>query len=148
LQQEVGYSTVGRWLHENNFKLKVPQSWPERQNKMERQAFLELLQSYLADPDIDLWYLDEMGVEGDPRPRRRWAKKGDKIRVPYSGEHLPMNVTGMICPRQGEFYALEFTHTDSEVFQVFFNNANKDIKLERQRNLLICDNATCIKGKS
>jgi transposase len=84
LQHEVGYSTVVRWLHENNFKLKVPQSWPERQNEAARQAFLEQLQSYLADPNIDLWYLDEMGVEGDPRPRRRWAKKGDKIRVPYS----------------------------------------------------------------
>ena len=58
-----------------------------------------------------------------------------------------MNVTGMICPRQGEFYALEFTHTDSEVFQVFFNYANKDIKLERRRNLLICDNATWHKRK-
>jgi len=147
LQHEVGYSTVVRWLHENNFKLKVPQSWPERQNEAERQAFLKQFQSYLADPEIDLWYLDEMGVEGDPRPRRRWAKKGDKIRVPYFGEHLRMNVTGMICPRLGEFYALEFTHTDSEVFQVFLNHANKDIKLERRRNLLICDNATWHKRK-
>jgi len=48
----------------------------------------------------------------------------------------------MICPRQGEFYALEFTHTDSEVFQIFLNFANNDIKLKRHRNLLICDHAT------
>jgi transposase len=58
-----------------------------------------------------------------------------------------MNVTGMICPRQGEFYALEFTHTDSKVFQVFLDHANQDIKLERRRNLLICDNATWHKKK-
>jgi hypothetical protein len=39
----------------------------------------------LTDPDIELWYLDEMGVERDPQPQRRWAKKADKIRVPYFG---------------------------------------------------------------
>jgi transposase len=58
-----------------------------------------------------------------------------------------MNVTGMICSRQGEFYALEFTHTDNEVFQVFLDYANQDIKLERRRNGLICDNANWHKGK-
>jgi transposase len=148
LEQEIGYSTVVRWLHENYFTLKVPQSWPERQNEAERQAFLEQLQNYLRATEIDIWYLDEMGVEGDPLPRRRWAQKGAKIRVPYYGEHLRMKVTGMICPRTGEFYALEFTHTDSEVFQAFLNHANKDLNLERRRNLLICDNATWHKKKS
>jgi transposase len=58
-----------------------------------------------------------------------------------------MNVTGMICPRQGEFYALESTHTDSEVFQVFLNYVNKDIKLEHRRNLLIGEDATWYKRK-
>jgi len=54
LQHEVDYSTVVRWLHDNNFKLKMPQSWPERQNEAERQTFLERLQTYLVDPDIDI----------------------------------------------------------------------------------------------
>ena len=148
LEHEVGYSTVVRWLHENNFKLKVPQSWPEQQDEVKRQAFLEQLKTYMNDTQIEIWYLDESGFEGDPRPRRRWAKKGDKIRIPYSGEHIRMNVTGMICPRIGEFYALEFSHTDSKVFQVFLDNANKDIQLDRLRNLIICDNATWHKNKS
>jgi len=39
-----------------------------------------------------------VGIEGDPRPRRRWAQRGAKIRVPYCGEHLRMNVTGMEAP--------------------------------------------------
>jgi hypothetical protein len=77
-----------------------------------------------------------MGIEGDPRPRKRWAQKGAKIRVPYYGEHLRRNVTGMVGPRLGQFYALEFTHSDSEVFQVFLNHANQDVKLERPRNIL------------
>jgi transposase len=148
LDHEVGYSTVVRWLHENNFKLKVPQSWPERQDEVKRQAFLDQLKTYMNDPQYEIWYLDESGFEGDPRPRRRWAKKGDKIRIPYKGEHIRMNVSGMICPRTGEFYALEFTHIDSQVFQVFLDNANKDIQVDKKRNLIICDNATWHKNKS
>lgn len=148
LFKEVGYRTVIRWLHENDFRLKVPRPWPEGQNEEARQAFIERLRGLLKDPDIDLWYLDETGIEGDPRPRRRWIKKGIKGRIPYKGEHIRMTATGMICPRTGQFYTLEFTHSDSTVFQIFLDHANKDIKLERKRNLLICDNATWHKKKS
>lgn len=148
LQQEIGYRTVVRWLHDNNFRLKVPQPWPDRQDETQRQLFLERLQVHLRDETADIWYLDEMGIEGDPRPRRRWARKGAKIRIPYYGEHLRMNVTGLVNPRTGQFYALEFTHTDSQVFQVFLEHANQEVKLERSRNIIICDNAAWHKKKS
>jgi transposase len=78
LKIECGYSTVVRWLHEHDFKLKVPQPWPDRQDEKARQHYLKWLGEQLADPDVDLWFMDEMGVEGDPRPRRRWAKRGEK----------------------------------------------------------------------
>lgn len=148
LQLEVGYSTVVRWLHENDFRLKVPQPWPDRQDEEARQRYRERLRALLTDDQVDLWYVDETGVEGDPRPRRRWAKKGEKSRVGYRGEHVRMNVTGMICPRTGEFYALEFTHSDSVVFQTFLDHANADLKPTRRRNVLICDNASWHKKKT
>lgn len=145
---EVGYSTLMRWLHDAGFRLKVPQPWPDRQDEEAREAFLERVREWLADEGIDLWYLDEMGVEGDPRPRRRWILRGEKGRVPKNGDHIRMNVTGMVCPRTGQFYALEFTHSDTEVFQAFLDHANRDVTLERPRNLLICDNASWHKRKS
>jgi len=148
LQVEVGYSTVIRWLHEKNFALKVPRPWPDRQDEVEREAYRERLRGWLADESIDLWYLDEMGVEGDPRPRRRWAQKGEKTRVTHNGDHLRMNVTGMVCPRTGQFYALEFTHSDGDIFQTFLDFANQEVVFERPKNLLICDNASWHKSKS
>jgi transposase len=148
LDLQLGYRTVIRWLHENNFRLKVPQPWPDRQDEAARQAFQERLKGYLADESIELWYLDECGVEGDPRPRRRWAQKGSKPRVTKNGDHLRMNVTGMVCPRTGVFYALEFSHTDTEVFACFLEHANHDVRRERPRNLLIMDNASWHKAKT
>ena len=148
LQLEVGYSTVIRWLHDQNFTLQVPQPWPDRQDEQARKAFVERLQAWLSDEQIELWYTDETGIEGDPRPRRRWAQRGKKARVPKNGDHLRMNACGMVCPRSGQFYALEFSHSDTETFQAFLDEANQDVQLQRPRNLLICDNASWHKSKS
>jgi transposase len=147
-QLEAGYSTLMRWIHEEGFRLKVPRPWPDGQDEEKRKAFVELIRKWLSDQNIDLWFLDECGIEGDPRPRRRFATKGEKILQPYSGAHLRMSVTGAVLPRTGEFYALEFSHSDREIFQAFLDNANKDILFERPRNLLILDNASWHKSKS
>jgi transposase len=148
LQIEVGYRTVVRWLHEHNFRLKVPQPWPDRQDEALRQHYLERLRPLLADADVELWYQDEMGVEGDPRPRRRWAERGTKARVTRNGDHIRMNVSGMICPRTGQAFLLEFSHSDRETFQAFLDEANRHVSLERKRNLIICDNASWHKSKT
>lgn len=147
LDQEIGYSTVVRWLHDQGFCLKVPRSWPDRQDEEKRKIYLEKLKELLQEPDIDLWYLDETGIEGDPRPRNRWAQKGEKLRHPYEGTHIRQSATGTVCPRTGEFYALIYSHSDSQTFQSFLENANQDIRLERKRNILILDNASWHKGK-
>ena len=148
LDHAVGYRTVVRWLHEEGFRLKVPQPWPDRQDEAARAAFVERVKGWLADERIDLWYQDETGVEGDPRPRRRWIQKGDKGKVTRNGDHVRMNVSGMVCPRTGAFFALEMSHSDGEMFQIFLDEANQDVRLERPRNLLILDNASWHKNKS
>ncbi len=148
LQIEVGYRTVIRWLHEQGFRLKVPQPWPNRQDETQREAFISKLKTLLVEDEIELWYQDEMGVEGDPRPRKRWVMKGEKARVTKNGDHLRMSVTGMIAPRTGEFFALEFDRSDSATFQVFLDEANRSISFSRRRNLLIMDNASWHKVKS
>jgi transposase len=148
IQLDIGYSTVIRWLHDNKFRLKVPQPWPDKQDEKARQSFLERLRVWLQDEQVRLWYLDEVGIEGDPRPRRRWVKVGEKARVSYKGTHIRMNVIGLICPQTGEFYALEFSHIDSEIFQIFLDHVNQDLDLSGKRNILICDNASWHKKKS
>jgi transposase len=147
LDHAVGYRTLVRWLHEEGFRLKVPQPWPDRQDEAARAAFVGRVKTWLADERIDLWYQDEMGVEGDPRPRRRWIQKGEKGRVTRNGDHIRMNVSGVVCPRTGQFFALELSHSDGEMFQIFLDEANKDLRLERPRNLLIMDNASWHKNK-
>ncbi len=148
LAHEVAYRTVVKRFHEQGFSLKVPRSWPNGQDERKREDFVKDLAVYHHNPDVDYWFLDESGVEGDPRPRRRWAQKGKKIRVPYEGTHVRMNVTGMIRPRTGEFYSVIFSHSDTEIFQTFLEYANCDIKFERKRNILILDNASWHKSKS
>jgi transposase len=145
---EVSYTTVLRFIRNNDYRLKVPQPWSDRHDEASRKAFREKLGELAGDGDVEIWFGDECGVEGEPKPRRRWAKRGEKVRGIFNGEHLRMNVSGMVCPRTGQFYALEFTHSDSETFQTFLDEANKDLALERKRQILVLDNASWHHRKS
>jgi transposase len=147
-QIECSYETVVRFFHRQGFALKVPQPWPDRQDEAQREAFSQQLHALSQDPDVELWFADESGFEGDPRPRRRWDKKGQKTRSTKNGDHLRMNVMGMVCPRTGEFLAIEASHSDAETFQAFLNEAHKSITFHRPRNILVIDNASWHKRKS
>ena len=96
---ELSYSTVIRFFHNQGYKLKVPQPWPDRQDEEARKVF-------------------------------------------------KMNVIGAVCPRTGQFFAIEASHSDSLTFQAFLDEANKTVKTSRKRNILILDNASWHKLKS
>lgn len=148
LGQEVGYSTVTRWLHEQNFKLLVPRPWPDRQDEQKRAAFLERLKLLLVDDKVDLWYGDECGFEGDPRPRRRWAQIGSSPTRVKNGDHVRSNFIGVLSPRSGEVAGIEVPACNTEIYQAFLDEANKDLSFERETNYLVLDNASWHKSKS
>jgi len=141
-QVECSYQTVVRFFHKQGFALKVPQPWSDRQDEEKRATFIKELEILYKDKTVDIWFQDESGFEGDPRPRRRWDKKGNKTKVTKNGDHLRINVMGMICPRTGEFFAIETSHSDTDTFQVFLKEAKKMIKFERKKNILVLDNAS------
>lgn len=140
---ELGYRTTVRWLHELDFHLRVPRLWPERQDEEQRKVFLEKLRSLVADEQVDLWFMDESGIEGDPRPRRRWAQPGKPRTVPHLGDHIRQNVIGAVCPKSGALFSLIVDSMDTEVFQVFLDELAKAVpKIPGKRQLLIMDNAS------
>lgn len=148
LTVEVGYRTVIRYLHELNYNLRVPQPWPERQDEAEREAFLEKLRGWQQEPELELWFCDECGVEGDPRRRRQWTARGQKARVPYLGDHIRANVIGALCPATGESFAMIFDGVDTDVFACFLEHLNKTIALKAgKRRKLIVDNASWHKSQ-
>jgi len=142
LAVELGYRTAIRWLHELDFHLRVPQPWPERQNEQQRQDFLKQLRLWTEDPNIQLWFCDETGVEGDPRPRRRWVQPGKRRTVPYLGDHIRQNVIGAVAPQTGAFFSLIFDGVDTDVFQVFLDHMAAVIPKNGKRQLLVLDNAS------
>ena len=143
LAVELGYRTAIRWLHQLNFHLRVPQPWPERQNQQQREEFLAQLRLWAEDANMELWFTDETGVEGDPRPRRRWVQPGKPRTVPYLGDHIRQNVIGAVAPKTGRFFSLIFDGVDTDVFQVFLDHLAEAVpKDPNRRQLLIMDNAS------
>jgi len=147
-QIECSYQTVVRFFHRQGFALKVPRPWSDRQDEKQREIFRQQVTKLLQESDLDLWFADESGFEGDPRPRRRWDRKGRKTKATKNGDHLRMNVMGMVCPRTGQFFAIEASHADAETFQAFLNEAAKMVDFQKSRNILILDNATWHRSKT
>jgi transposase len=74
--------------------------------------------------------------------------EGSKPRVVHNGDHVRVNILGTVCPRTGEFFAIEASHCDTEVFQIFLDEAAKSIAPTRKRNIFILDNASWHRRKS
>jgi transposase len=145
---ECSYETIVRFFHRQGFALKTPQPWSDKQDEELREEFVKELEQLYSDPDVDIWFADESGFEGDPRPRKRWDKKGRKTRVTKNGGHLRMNVIGMVCPRTGQFFAIEASHSDSVMYQVFLDEASTTVSFQRATNVLIMDNASWHRRKT
>lgn len=149
LSIELGYRTTIRWLHEMDFNLRVPQPWPVGQKEEDRQVFKEKIQQWSNDPNVELWFCDESGIEGDPRPRRRWVQPGKTRTSPYLGKHIRQNVIGSVAPQSGAFFSLIVNGVDKEVFQFYLDQMAEAIpKKKGKRQLLIMDNASWHKAKS
>ena len=147
-QVDCSYQTVIRFFHKQGFALKTPQPWPDRQDEEKRTQFLQNLEQLYNEQNVEIWFADESGFEGDPRPRKRWDKKGNKTRITKNGDHLRMNIIGMVCPRTGQFFAIEASHSDSDTFKAFLDEASKTVTFQRTKNILILDNASWHKRKT
>jgi len=148
---ELGYSTVVRYLHEAGYVLRFPRPWPTGPGKCEekREAFRAELDALRERDDVRVWFTDETGVEGDPRPRRRWAQKGSAPKADYHGGHLRRTVIGAVQPEGGELFTMRFNGCDTEVFQCYLDHLAEDCPpVPGKQDILIMDNASWHKVKS
>lgn len=75
LAYELSYRTLLRYFHEQDIKLLMPRRWPEKQDPEKRQAYIEAMRGILSNSCNKVWFGDESGIEGDPRPRLEVGKE-------------------------------------------------------------------------
>lgn len=116
--------------------------------KKTRKEHRAILDSLLEDSGVEIWYANETGIEGEPRPYRRLAPRGKRPHIVKNGDHIRLNVIGAVCPRTGEFFAIEASHCDTALFQAFLDEARRWLAPECRRKILILDNASWHHSKS
>ncbi|MBX7210602.1 MAG: transposase [Verrucomicrobiaceae bacterium] len=138
-----------RCLHEQRYKLKVPRPWPLNQDEEQRASFWQKLSGWQQDPLVDLWFCDESGFEGDPRPRRTWTKIGKERTSPSLGEHIRHNVFGAVDLAYGRLSALLFDLCDSESFQAFLDTlAQENPPVAGRRAILVARQCIVAQGQA
>jgi transposase len=143
---DISYRALVRYLHEHNYARRIPRPVPEPpdpdQWALKREACATELASLLADPTARVFFGDEAGFEGDPRPRHRWVKRGSRPTQGYHGGHLRRNIVGAVEPATGQLVSLIVAHCNTEVFQAFLNTMADEIPAEQGIQIhLVLDNA-------
>ena len=150
---DISYRTLVRYLHEHNYARRIPRPIPEppdpAQWALKRESCAIELASLLADPTARVFFGDEAGFEGDPRPRHRWVKRGSRPTQGYHGGHLRRNIVGAVEPATGQLVSLIVAHCNTEVFQAFLNTMADEIPVEQGIQVhLVLDNAGWHKAAS
>ena len=151
-QLDLSYRTLNRYLHEHGYARKIPRRMPEPPDReaweIRREDFATELVELLNDPTCEVFFGDEAGFEGDPRPRQKWVKRGTRPTQGYHGGHLRRNVIGAVEPASGRLVSLIVPHCDTEVFQAFLDTMAEEITARKgKRLLLVLDNASWHKTK-
>jgi len=150
---ELSYSTLVRYLHEHKMVRRIPRPMPEPRDEEkwieEREYFCSSLLDWMEDANVELFFGDEAGFEGDPRPRQKWVKRGSHPTQPYYGGHIRQNVVGAVSPSTGQLVSLIVPHNDTEVFQAFLDTMAAEVpEREGKQVYLILDNASWHKSTS
>lgn len=152
LQLDLSYSSVLRYLHQHHYKRLFPQPVPQapdsEQWKAKRKAYQQHIETLIKEPGNRIWFCDESGFEGDPRPRQRWAKKGSRPTVGYHGGHLRRSVVGAVAPDTGQITALVVSHCNTEVFQAFLDTFAAENPPDSYKHYMVLDNASWHKSAS
>lgn len=156
LQQEkdldISYRTLVRYLHENDYAQRIPRPMPEPPDRdiweNQREDFVSRLLDLLEDTSAVIFFGDEAGFEGDPRPRRKWVRRGSRPTQGYYGGHIRQNVVGAVNPNSGQLVSLIVPYCNTEVFQVFLDTMAKEVPPRRAKKVyLVLDNASWHKTK-
>jgi transposase len=140
LKKELSYCTCWRYTREAGYSMIVPRKVHPNADPELQKRFVEDFNNKLKDKPLRVFFCDEAGVEGDPRPCKQWYQKGSKPRVHNDGLHLRQSVIGAVSPQDGEFFSLVVPYTDTQVFQIFIDKFSERLKDEKA--YIVVDNAS------
>lgn len=141
-KEKLSYSTLLNYLHEQGLSRIVGRPECRQRDEEKRKAFIEAL-NVLVHEGADVWFSDEVGFEGNPKPRRKWVQKGEKLSNPFYKLHLRSNVIGAANPSTGGFFSHVVPYVDSQVFQHYLDEFNKVIKKKAGKKIvMVLDNAS------
>lgn len=150
---DLSYRTLVRYLHEHRYARRIPREIPEPPDRdawtAARETFATELLALLEDPAVEVFFGDEAGFEGDPRPRAKWVKRGTRPTQGYYGGHIRQNVVGAVNPESSQLVSLIVPHCDTEIFQAFLDTMAAEAPATAgKRVVLVLDNASWHKAKA
>jgi transposase len=140
-EEQLCYQTFLNYLHEQGVTRIIGRPECEQRDEEKRQQFLNSFQEKVQE-GAQIWFSDEAGFEGNPKPRKRWVQKGEKLKNPFYKLHLRSSVIGAANPENGNIFSHVVPFVNQEVFQNFLDDFNQTIESKDGRPIvMVLDNA-------
>jgi transposase len=74
-KEELCYSTLLNYLQEQGLSRVLGRPVCKQRDEEKRVLFIKEFQA-IVKSGTEIWFADEVGFDGDPKPRKRWVQKG------------------------------------------------------------------------
>lgn len=137
-RESLCYQTLLNYLSEQKTSRVVGRPECVQRDEEKRAIFIENFNEAVKNKE-EIWFCDEVGFDGDPKPRKRWVMKGEKPKNPFYKLHLRSSAIGSVNPETGEFFSHVVPYVDKKVFQIYLDELNKHTN---RKITLVIDNAS------
>ncbi len=100
-----------------------PGKIPIKRDENQAQHFKENFK--IPYDNLEVWYYDETGIQGDSALREVWSRRGERSVCYYRGTHISESVPGAANPKTGAFESFIMPHVNKDIFQKFLDHFNK-----------------------
>jgi transposase len=137
-REKLCYQTLLNYFKEQGLSRVAGRPECIQRDEEKRASFLKNFKCAIRNNE-EVWFCDEVGFDGDPKPRRRWVMKGEKPKNPFYKLHLRSSAIGAVNPVTGEFFSHVVPHVDKQVFQIYLDAVNEHLN---RKITLVLDNAS------
>jgi transposase len=125
-------------LHKIGCRRIRPKKIPVKRDEQKAEVFKQNFK--ILYENLEIWFFDETGIEGDSPLSLVWSLPGTRPKYYYSGSYIRESLLGAVNPKTGALETLIMPYVDKDIFQQFLDHFN--MKLNDRYVMIVLENAS------
>lgn len=140
-QVTFGVRRCEQLFHQMGYSMQRPRPSPNGFLPEAREAFEQVREEEEEDPDVELWYQDEVHFQQATTVTQMWAPIGQQPNVLSAPTREKIGFIGAVNPQTGELYTNPEEVFNTESMERFLRDFLKDQPANGKKIVMVMDNA-------